>query len=132
MRRLHWSVFRFPLTEVCVRVLGINAIFHDPAAAVAVDGKDVALAWRDRMPAVVPADGTARFQTVEKSQPLLARLLHRFAELTGLPVVVNTSPGTAGRPMAGSPRDAFECFGSAPVDVLAIGSFPVRREGRRA
>jgi carbamoyltransferase len=92
---------------------------------------DVAPAWRDRIPAVVHVDGTARIQTVDAGQPLLARLLRRFAELTGLPVVVNTSLNTAGRPMVDSPRDALECCGSAPVDVLAIGSFLVRREGWR-
>jgi carbamoyltransferase len=46
---------------------------------------------------------------------------------TGLPVVVNTSLNTAGRPMVDDPRDALECFGSAPVDVLALGPFLVRR-----
>jgi carbamoyltransferase len=91
---------------------------------------DVAPAWRDLIAAVVHVDGTARIQTVDAGrQPLLARLLHRFAELTGLPVVVNTSLNTAGRPMVDSPRDALECFGSAPVDVLAIGPFLVRRDG---
>jgi carbamoyltransferase len=44
-----------------------------------------------------------------------------------VPVVVNTSLNTAGRPMVDDPRDALECFGSAPVDVLAIGPFVVRR-----
>jgi carbamoyltransferase len=94
---------------------------------------DVAPAWRDLIAAVVHVDGTARIQTVDAArQPLLARLLSRFAELTGLPVVVNTSLNTAGRPMVDSPRDALECFGSAPVDVLAIGPFLVRRDGWRA
>jgi carbamoyltransferase len=89
---------------------------------------DVAPAWRDLIAAVVHVDGTARIQTVDaRQQPLMARLLGRFAELTGLPVVVNTSLNTAGRPMVDSPRDALECFGSAPVDVLAIGPFLVQR-----
>jgi carbamoyltransferase len=42
-------------------------------------------------------------------------------------VVVNTSLNTAGRPMVDDPRDALECFGSTPVDLLAIGPFLVRR-----
>jgi carbamoyltransferase len=54
-------------------------------------------------------------------------MLERFAERTGVPVVVNTSLNTAGRPMVDDPRDALECFGSAPVDLLAIGPFVVRR-----
>jgi carbamoyltransferase len=89
---------------------------------------DVAPQWRDRIPAVVHVDGTARIQTVEAGQePLVARMLTAFEHRTGLPVVVNTSLNTAGRPMVDDPRDALECFGSAPVDLLAIGPFAVRR-----
>ncbi|RKN05687.1 carbamoyltransferase [Streptomyces radicis] len=89
---------------------------------------EVRPAWRERIPAVVHVDGTARVQTVDPAnEPLVARMLARFEERTGLPVVVNTSLNTAGRPMVDDPRDALECFGSAPVDVLAIGPFLVRR-----
>ncbi|MGM1075223.1 carbamoyltransferase family protein [Streptomyces sp. H28] len=89
---------------------------------------DVAAEWRDRIPAVVHVDGTARIQTVdERQEPLVARMLHGFERRTGLPVVVNTSLNTAGRPMVDDPRDALECFGSAPVDLLAIGPYAVRR-----
>ncbi len=86
--------------------------------------------WRERIPAVVHVDGTARIQTVDRcAEPLLARMLERSTALTGLPVVVNTSLNTAGRPMVDNPRDALECFGSAPVDVLALGPFLLRRSG---
>ncbi|MEV4014690.1 carbamoyltransferase C-terminal domain-containing protein [Nonomuraea angiospora] len=89
---------------------------------------DVRPEWRERIPAVVHVDGTARIQTVSpESDPLMAGVLERFEALSGLPVVVNTSLNTAGRPMVDSPRDALECFGSAPVDVLVIGPFVVRR-----
>lgn len=84
--------------------------------------------WRDRIPAVVHVDGTARIQTVDRSdQPLLASMLDAFERRSGLPVVVNTSLNTAGRPMVDAPHDALELFGSAPVDLLAIGPFAVRR-----
>jgi carbamoyltransferase len=90
-------------------------------------------AWAARIPAVVHVDGTARIQTVEpREQPLLARMLAAFEAHTGVPVVVNTSLNTAGRPMVDDPRDALECFGSAPVDLLAIGPFVVRRNGARS
>jgi carbamoyltransferase len=89
---------------------------------------DVHPEWRDRIPAVVHVDGTARIQTVNrKEKPLLARMLAAFERRSGLPVVVNTSLNTAGRPMVDDPRDALECFGSAPVDLLALGPFVVRR-----
>jgi carbamoyltransferase len=84
--------------------------------------------WRNRIPAVVHVDGTARAQTVDRrEEPLVADLLDEFEAVTGLPVLVNTSLNTAGRPMVDEPRDAMECFGSAPVDVLAMGPFLVRR-----
>ncbi|MFI5956210.1 carbamoyltransferase [Cryptosporangium sp. NPDC051539] len=89
---------------------------------------DTAPEWRDRIPAVVHVDGTARIQTVDPAaDPRLAAMLRGFERRTGLPVVVNTSLNTAGRPMVDDPRDALECFGSAPVDLLALGPFVVRR-----
>ena len=91
---------------------------------------DVRPEWRDRIPAVVHVDGSARIQTVDRSEePLVARMLERFEALTGVPVVVNTSLNTAGRPMVDTPRDALECFGSSPVDALAIGPYLVSRAG---
>lgn len=48
-------------------------------------------------------------------------------EVRGALAAPNTGLNTAGRPMADDPRDALECFGSAPVDLLAIGPFLVRR-----
>jgi carbamoyltransferase len=84
--------------------------------------------WRARIPAVVHVDGTARVQTVDAAQePLFARLLDEFERLTGLPALVNTSLNTAGRPMVDDPRDALECFGSSPIDLLSLGNNLVRR-----
>lgn len=94
---------------------------------------DVAPEWRERIPAVVHVDGSARIQTVSVTdEPLTSRVLARFEARTGVPVVVNTSLNTAGRPMADDPRDALECFGSAPIDLLAIGPYVVRRPRRDA
>ena len=84
--------------------------------------------WRDRIPAVVHVDGTARAQTVDpEREPAVAALLAAFERRTGLPCLVNTSLNTAGRPMVDDPRDALELFGSAPVDALVLGPFLVRR-----
>jgi len=84
--------------------------------------------WRDRIPAVVHVDGTARAQTVDpEREPAMAELLAAFERRTGLPCLVNTSLNTAGRPMVDDPRDALELFGSAPVDALVLGPFLVRR-----
>jgi carbamoyltransferase len=89
--------------------------------------------WRHRVPAVVHIDGTARIQTVDSSEePLVARLLRAFERRTGVPVVVNTSLNTDGRPIVDDPRDALECFGSSPIDLLVMGPYVVRRPGSAA
>jgi carbamoyltransferase len=89
---------------------------------------EVRFPWRERLPAITHIDGTARVQTIDDAtQPIQAKLLRAFQRRTGLPVLVNTSLNTAGRPMVDSPRDALELFGSAPVDLLAIGPFAVFR-----
>jgi carbamoyltransferase len=88
---------------------------------------DVADRWRPRIPAVTHVDGTARIQTVDTGNPVLHRMIDNFAARTGVPVVVNTSFNTAGRPMVDSPHDALECFGAAPIDVLAMGPYLIRR-----
>jgi carbamoyltransferase len=85
--------------------------------------------WPARIPAVVHVDGTARIQTIDAgAEPLMHRAIAAFERRAGVPVVVNTSLNTAGRPMVDDPRDALELFGSAPVDALAIGPYLVRRE----
>src|SRR5918998_922305 len=82
---------------------------------------DVAPEWADRIPTVTHVDGTARIQTIDReTEPPVHRMIAAFERRTGIPVVVNTSLNTAGRPMVDDPRDALECFGSAPVDLLAI------------
>ena len=94
---------------------------------------DVRPNWRDRIAAVVHVDGTARIQSVDPAaEPLVAAMLRRFEQLTGLPTVVNTSLNTAGRPMVDSPADALECFGSTPIDLLALGPFAIYRRNLRA
>jgi carbamoyltransferase len=88
----------------------------------------VAPQWRERIPAVVHVDGTARIQTIDDATtPRVAALLRAFEARTGLPVVVNTSLNTAGRPMVDDPRDALELFGSTPVDLMVVGPHLVRR-----
>jgi carbamoyltransferase len=78
----------------------------------------------EQIPAVRHVDGTARVQTINRSQnPLYYDLLQAFARLTGVPVLVNTSFNTRGEPIVCTPRDAIESFCSTPLDVLAIGSF---------
>jgi carbamoyltransferase len=87
----------------------------------------------DRIPAVRHVDGTARVQTINRSQN--ARyydLLRAFHERTGVPVLVNTSFNTRGEPIVCTPRDAVESFWTSPLDALAVGSFLVQKQPREA
>ncbi len=77
--------------------------------------------WKDRIPAVVHVDGTARVQTVnEASNPRLYRLLKEFEALTGVPVLVNTSFNIKGEPIVESPKDALDCFLGTGIDHLVL------------
>lgn len=85
---------------------------------------DVAPDKAARIPAVRHVDGTARIQTINRSQNLLYYdLVKAFHERTGVPVLVNTSFNTRSEPVVCTPRDAVECFWTSPIDALAIGSF---------
>ena len=77
--------------------------------------------WRDRIPAVVHADGTARVQTVkEATNPMLYRLLREFEALTGVPVLINTSFNVKGEPIVETPDDAVVCFLTTGIDHLVL------------
>ena len=83
--------------------------------------KRVRPAWRDRIPAVVHVDGTARVQTVrEQTNPVLYRLLREFETLTGVPVLINTSFNVKGEPIVETPRDAVVCFLTTGIDNLIL------------
>jgi len=83
---------------------------------------------RARIPSACHVDGSARVQTVSQEQmPLLHALLHAFASLTGVPVLINTSFNVRGEPIVGGPKAAIEAFFSTPLDALVIGSFLVEK-----
>jgi carbamoyltransferase len=94
---------------------------------------DVLPEQAERIPAVRHVDGTARIQTVNRSQnALYYDLLKAFQERTGVPVLVNTSFNTRGEPIVCTPRDAIECFWTSPLDALVIGSFVLEKPGSAA
>jgi carbamoyltransferase len=83
--------------------------------------KNVRPEWRDRIPAIVHVDGTARVQTVrEETNPALYRLLKEFEALTGVPVLINTSFNVKGEPIVETPRDAMICFLTTGIDHLVL------------
>ncbi len=81
---------------------------------------------RDKVAGIVHADGSARVQTVERDiEPLYHRLISYFHELTGVPLVLNTSFNGYGEPMVESPQDAIAAMHSMGLDALAVGDFLV-------
>src|SRR6266702_1245069 len=83
--------------------------------------KPVRPEWRDKIPAIVHVDGTARVQTVrEATNPMLYRLLKEFEALTGVPVLINTSFNIKGEPIVETPEDAVNCFLTTGVDHLVM------------
>ncbi len=90
---------------------------------------DVKADKADKIPAVRHVDGTARIQTVNENQhPQYHALLKAFQKKTGVPVLINTSFNTLGKPIVCSPRDAIECFWTSPFDALVIGSFLIEKQ----
>src|SRR6266850_2188376 len=83
--------------------------------------KPVRPEWRDKIPAIVHVDGTARVQTVrEATNPMLYRLLKEFEALTGVPVLINTSFNIKGEPIVETPEDAVSCFLTTGIDHLVM------------
>jgi len=77
-----------------------------------------------QIPAVCHADLTARVQTVAReTNPRYHDTLKAFGQLTGVPVLVNTSFNVRGEPVVCTPRDALNAFYSTPLDALVIGNF---------
>jgi len=86
-------------------------------------GIDELRVTRSDVPAVTHVDYSARVQTVHAdTNPRFHRLLRDFRELTGCPVLVNTSFNIRGEPIVCRPTDAFRCFMGTDLDVLVVGS----------
>jgi carbamoyltransferase len=78
---------------------------------------------RTVIPAPTHIDGTARLQTVRRSaNPLYWKLIRAFGDITGVPVVVNTSFND-NEPIVCRPEEALDCFRRTQMDVLVIGNF---------
>ena len=76
-----------------------------PRIAVHAGRHAVRPEWRDKMPAIVHVDGTARVQTVRREEnERLYQLLKEFEALTGVPVLLNTSFNVKGEPIVETPR----------------------------
>ena len=79
---------------------------------------------RSTIPAVTHVDYSARIQTVHKNtNPFFHKLISRFKEKNGCPVLINTSFNVRGEPIVCSPSNAYRCFMGTELDMLVIGNF---------
>jgi len=98
------------------------------AAEQALFGIDKLNISRSEIPAVTHIDYSARIQTVSPAtNPLFHRLLSQFKQLTGCPVLVNTSFNVRGEPIVCTPEDAFRCFMGNELDLLVIGNCVLKK-----
>jgi carbamoyltransferase len=83
---------------------------------------------RAEVPAITHVDGTGRLQTVSREHaPLYWKLINAFGELTGTPMVLNTS-FNENEPVVCTPQEAIDCYLRTKMDALAIGSFLVTKK----
>jgi len=103
---------QLPMTEAQQKLFGIDKL-------------NVA---RSQIPAVTHVDYSARVQTVHQdTNPRYHRLISRFKELTGCPVLVNTSFNVRGEPIVCTPEDSFRCFMGTGIEFLAVGNCILRK-----
>jgi carbamoyltransferase len=88
---------------------------------------------RSEIPAVTHVDYSARIQTVhEQTNPLYYKLIKKFKELTGCPVLVNTSFNVRGEPIVCTPEDAFNCLMGTEIELLVVGNCLMRKEDQNS
>ncbi len=84
---------------------------------------------RSAIPAVTHIDYSSRVQTVnEQTNYKYFNLIAKFKEITGCPILVNTSFNVRGEPIVNSPKDAFNCFMGTELDRLVIGNCYLTKE----
>jgi carbamoyltransferase len=97
--------FRLPMSEADQNLFGIDRLN----------------VLRSTIPAVTHVDYSARLQTVDsQTNPRFHSLLQEFKNLTGCPVLVNTSFNVRGEPIVCTPADAYRCFMNTEMEYLVI------------
>ena len=97
-----------------------RAMTDDQQALFGIDKLNVP---RSDITAVTHVDYSARIQTVhEETNPRYHALIAKFKDLTGCPIVVNTSFNIRGEPIVCTPEDAWRCFMGTGIEVLVVGN----------
>jgi len=82
----------------------------------------------DKIPAVTHVDGTGRLQTVSKnSNALYYKLINEFYNLTGIPVIINTSMNVKGEPIVNTPEQAYNMLTKTDMDCIFLRNFLVKK-----
>jgi carbamoyltransferase len=85
---------------------------------------DVREEMKHKVPAITHFDGTARLQTVSrKVNEKYYDLIRKFGDLTGIPILLNTSFNVAGEPIVETPQDAIRCYLNTGIDALCMGDY---------
>jgi len=123
--------YREPFRPFCPSILAEKVGEHfetDYPSPFMVMAYKIKPKQRDRIPAVTHGDGTGRLQTVERDvNGLYWKLIRRFEEETGVPVLLNTS-FNENEPIVQTPAQAIDCFLRTQMDLLSIGSFLLHKE----
>lgn len=84
---------------------------------------------RSEIPAITHIDYSARVQTVhEETNSKYYKLISKFEEKTGCPVIINTSFNVRGEPIVCTPEDSYRCFMRTEMDILVIGNFVLQKQ----
>lgn len=84
--------------------------------------------WRAQLGAITHVDGSARLQTVSREDaPLYWNLIHAFGEITGVPIVLNTSFNNNAEPIVNTLREAIVCFLTSGLHYLVAGDYFVEK-----
>ncbi len=83
---------------------------------------------REAIPAITHVDGTGRLQTVRKEyNPRYYRLIEKFGQASGVPIVLNTSFNLKGEPIVNTPAEAFNTFSKSGMDTLVLGNYVIEK-----
>ncbi len=83
---------------------------------------------QEEIAAVIHIDGSARVQTVCDLNPKFRKLIQQFEELTGYPILLNTSFNVKGQPIVNDVSDAYGCYKNTNIDVLVVGDYIILKE----
>jgi carbamoyltransferase len=128
LRVKHRQAFR-PFAPIVIAERATEVFEGEEESPFMLLVKAVRPQWRDKIPAIVHVDGTARVQTVRKdNNQRLYALLEEFNAITGVPVLLNTSFNVKGEPMVETPEDAMECFLSTGLDYLVLHDIVIAKK----